>query len=105
MVEIQLGSSDMTQSIAANEIVNAYRMMPGPLITLKRVLLSRSGGEFCSLDQRDSRYERRFQMAKYRKARRIKPCQFRYPSFTNWFFARCSRMVGFSIASSGIAHG
>ena len=73
MVEIQLGSIDMTQSMAANEMVKPYRISPGPLTALKRALLSRAPGRSCSTDHRVSRNDSKFQMAKYRMARMMKP--------------------------------
>src|SRR5580693_10099577 len=73
MVEIQLGSSDMIQSMAAKEIVNPYRIRPGPLTALKRPLLSGAPGLSVSLDHIESRKERTFHTAKEKTARMMKP--------------------------------
>src|SRR5258708_17470541 len=64
MVEIQLGSSDMIQSMAAKEMVNPYRIRPGPLTALKRPLWSGAPGRSVSFDHFDSRKDSTFQTAK-----------------------------------------
>ena len=59
-----LGSMDITQSIAAKVMVSPYKMSPGPLSALKRLLWSRIGGRSCSADHLVRRKDSRFQMAK-----------------------------------------
>src|SRR5207248_1084569 len=71
IVEIQCGSSDMTQSIQAKLIVNAYRINPGADIFRKRGLRFCRGGRSCSSDQRASVRANRNQIMKYTTARTL----------------------------------
>src|SRR4029079_7750142 len=64
MVEIQLGLSDMTQSIAAKAKVNAYNTSPGPLRTRNRCPVSFVGGSSCSADHLLSSHDSTIQIAK-----------------------------------------
>src|SRR6185437_9416924 len=98
MVEIQPGSIDITQSITAKEIVNAYSKIPGPLTALKRAVWSGALGLSCSRDHLVRKNEIRFQIKKYKAERAMNPGAFRY-------FPAIQRMCGSAASFAGSSHG